>query len=60
VGLGGEIRLHAISRREGQPVAILNDRLVHEGDSFDGVKVLRILDASVEVEVDGKRRTVGF
>ena len=41
-------------------MAILNDRLVHEGDSFDGVKVIRIDEASVEVEVQGRRRTVGF
>ena len=49
----GELRLNAISERDGQPVAIVNDRLVREGDSFDGVRVLRIGEAEVEVEVGG-------
>ena len=56
----GEIRLNAISVREGHPVAILNDRLVREGDSFDGIHVLRIGEAEVEVEVGGVRRILTF
>jgi hypothetical protein len=52
--------LHAISQRDGQPVAIINERLVHEGDSFDGVKVLRIGAAEVEIEVRGERRVLTF
>ncbi len=56
----GEIRLNAISVRDGHPVAMLNDRLVREGDSFDGIRVLRIGEAEVEVEVDGVRRTLKF
>ena len=35
----GELRLNAISQREGQWVAVLNDRLVREGDEFDGIRV---------------------
>jgi hypothetical protein len=54
------VRLSAISRRDGKPIAIVNDRLVHEGDSFENVRVIRIGDAEVELEVDGKRRVVGF
>jgi hypothetical protein len=54
------LRLTAISERDGHPVALLNDRLVREGDSFDGVRVLRIHATEVEVEVDGERRIVGF
>jgi hypothetical protein len=56
----GELRLNAISQRDGRPVAILNDRLVREGDSFDGIHVLRIGEAEVEVEVGGERRTLRF
>jgi hypothetical protein len=56
----GGLRLNAISRRDGRPVALINDRLVFEGDSFDGVKVLRIGDAEVEVEVRGEKRVLRF
>jgi len=53
-------RLQAISLRDGKPVAVLNDRLVYEGDSFDGISVVRIGDAEVELQVDGRRLVVGF
>lgn len=56
----GTLRLNAISQRDGRPVALINDRLLFEGDSFDGVKVLRIGEAEVEVEVHGKRRVLRF
>ena len=36
------------------------DRLVFEGDSFDGIKVLRIGEAEVEVEIRGQRRVLRF
>ena len=36
------------------------DGRVFEGDSFDGVKVLRIGEAEVEVEVRGQRRVLRF
>lgn len=55
-----ELRLSAISRRDGKPVALINDRLVFEGDSFDGVRVIRIGEAEVEVEVKGQRRVLRF
>jgi hypothetical protein len=55
-----DLRLNAISQQDGRPVAILNDRLVREGDSFDGIRVLRIGEAEVEVEVGGVRRVIGF
>lgn len=55
-----ELRLNAITRQEGRPVAVLNDRVVREGDVFDGIHVIRIGEAEVEVEVDGKRRIVRF
>lgn len=53
-------QLQAISAQEGHPVAILNDHLVREGDSFDGVKVLRIGADEVEIEVAGRRRVLKF
>jgi hypothetical protein len=55
-----ELRLEAVSRRDGQPVAVLSGRLVHEGDAFDNVRVLRIGETEVELEVDGQRRVLRF
>jgi hypothetical protein len=55
-----DLRLSAISRRDGKPVALINDRLVFEGDSFDGVRVIHIGEAEVEVEVKGQRRVLRF
>ena len=57
---GPRFQLTAISARDGEPIALLNDRLVREGDRFDGVRVLRIGTTEVEIEVDGERRTIGF
>jgi hypothetical protein len=57
---GTELRLNAISRRDDRPVAILNDRLVREGDVFDGIRVIRIGETEVEVEVRGQRRVLTF
>lgn len=54
------LRLQAISRKDGAPVAMLNDRLVREGDRVGGVLVVRIGTTEVEVEVDGKRRVLKF
>jgi hypothetical protein len=55
-----DLRLTAITRRDGRPVALVNDRLVFEGDSFDGVRILRIGEDEVEVEVRGQRRVLRF
>lgn len=56
----GELKLQAISQRDGRPIAVINERLVREGESFDGVLVVRIGKAEVEVEVSGRRRTLTF
>lgn len=56
----GDVVLQAISARDGQPIAIVNGRMVREGDAFDGIRILRIGAAEIEVEVKGERRTVGF
>jgi hypothetical protein len=55
-----DVRLNAISQKDGRPVALINDHLVFEGDSVDGVKVLRIGEAEVEVEIRGERRVLRF
>jgi hypothetical protein len=55
-----DFQLQAISAQNGQPVAMLNDRLVREGDTFDNVKVVRIGADEVEIEVAGRRRIVKF
>ena len=55
-----DLRLTAISQRDGRPVALINDRLVFEGDSFDGITVIRIGDAEVEVDVKGQRKLIRF
>jgi hypothetical protein len=54
------LRLEAISSRDGEPVAVINGRLVRTGDSVDGARVTWIGADAVEVEVEGRRRVVGF
>jgi outer membrane biosynthesis protein TonB len=56
----GELRLEALSKRDGQPIAVVSGRLVREGDAFDNVRVLRIGEGEVELEVDGQRRVLRF
>jgi hypothetical protein len=57
---GAEFRLNAITVQDGHPVAVLNDRIVSEGDSFEGVRVLRIGETEVEIEVRGEHRVIRF
>ena len=52
--------LQAISERDGSPIALVSDRLVREGDEFDGVRVVRIGDAEVEIEWRGQRSVLRF
>jgi len=53
--------LTAIGERDGQRVAMLNDRLVRVGDAIDGNRIVAITDSTVEVELaDGRRITVRF
>jgi hypothetical protein len=56
----GELKLQAISQRDGHPIAVINERLVREGESFDGVLVVKIGKAEVEIEVAGRRRMLTF
>ena len=57
---GTDLQLQAIGERDGKPVAVLSNRLVHEGDAFDGVTVVRIGADEVEIEVRGRRRVLRF
>ncbi len=52
--------LQAISERDGRPVALISDRLMREGDVWQGARVLRIGDTEVELEVGGQRVTLRF
>lgn len=54
------LRLTVISERDGRPVALINDRMVFEGDSFDGIEILDIRETEVEVRVHGERRVLRF
>lgn len=57
---GAGLQLQAISERDGKPIAVLNNRVVHEGDHFEGVTIVRIGVDEVEIEVQGRRRTLRF
>lgn len=52
--------LQAISERNGQPIAIINDHLVRVGDEVDGMRVIAIRLDEVDVEVRGRRTTLRF
>lgn len=54
------LTLHAITVQDGQPVALINDRILREGDEIDGVRVLRIGEAEVEIERAGQRAVLRF
>jgi hypothetical protein len=56
----GALHLEAISAQDGEPVAVINGRLVRKGDMIEGALVLWIGADGVEIEVDGKRRVLGF
>lgn len=53
-------RLQAISERDGQPIAMINDHLVRVGDEVDGMRVLAIRVDEVDIEVRGRRTTLRF
>lgn len=52
--------LQAITLQDGAPVALINDRVLREGDEIDGVRIVRIAEAEVEVERDGQREVLRF
>ena len=44
--------------RDDGPVAIVSGRIVREGDVFDGIAVVRIGDAEVELLIQAEDRTL--
>ena len=52
--------LQAISERDGHPVAVVNERLLREGDSIDGARIVRIAKDEVELDLGGRRLTLRF
>ena len=42
---------------EGNPSAVITSKVVHEGDTIDGVKVIKIHNDKVEFEKNGKKWT---
>lgn len=52
--------LEAISLRDGSPIAVINGRLLHEGDVTNGITVVKIGTESVELEIKGVRQIVRF
>jgi len=53
-------RLEAVSSQDGHPVAVINGQLVREGETVDGARVVHIAADHVELEVQGRRRVIGF
>lgn len=53
--------LQAISERDGQPIAIINDQLVRAGDRLAGMRVMKIGTEAVEILLDsGAKDLVRF
>ena len=52
--------LQAISERNGRRVALINDRLMQEGDEFGGMRVIAIRESEVELEIGGARSVLHF
>jgi hypothetical protein len=52
--------LQAITERDGQPVAMISERMVREGDEIDGVKIVHIGASFVEIETAGERSVLRF
>lgn len=52
--------LQAITSQDGRPVALINDRVLREGDEWDGLRIVRIGEAEVEVERNGVRSVLRF
>ncbi len=54
------LKISSIMNGSGGALAIINGRPVREGETVAGAKVLRIDNRTVEVEIDGRRATVGL
>jgi len=47
------MQLLSIMQSNGRNCCMIDDKLLYEGDSIDGFKVLQISDSEVELESDG-------
>jgi hypothetical protein len=52
--------LQGTSVIDGEPVAVISDRRVFEGDHIEGALVIRIGERVVELEFDGQRFTLSL
>jgi hypothetical protein len=52
--------LEAISTQNGEPVAVVNGRLVREGDTVDGARIVKIRSDSVELVYRGSVQVLPF
>ena len=53
-------KITSIMVGSGRGLAIINGRPIREGDTIAGAKVVRITSRAVEIEVDGRRATIGM
>ena len=59
---GGKLKLQALAWTDdvARRMAVINDRIVHEGDSVDGYQVLKIRKDDVIVKENGKSWSLAF
>jgi len=53
----GHVELTGILYSEDNPAAVIGNKIVHEGDVVDGVKVVKIHKSAVEFEKNGVKWT---
>lgn len=59
-GSPATLRLEAIAERDGQPVAVVNGRMVRVGDPIGTATVVRIGAGEIELETEGRRQILRF
>jgi len=55
--IGSKLAVKGIVYSEDKPSAIINGKIVHQGEEVSGVKVVKINQDSVELEINGKSWT---
>jgi hypothetical protein len=53
----GHVELTGILYSQDNPAAVIDNKIVHEGDVIDGVKVVKIHKSAVEFEKNGAKWT---
>jgi hypothetical protein len=54
------LALEGIVWDQDMPMAMINGRIVEEGDKIEGVRILKIHKISVEIEKDGKSYSIKY